>query len=93
MANLIVDIPESHILRLILQDGTGQTLDTLDTPLEGHVDNILLTAVDKLLKRNSMDRFAFAAVTAGAGIDKTSSLYRIVKSFASAVSATNVESR
>lgn len=93
--NLIlhIDTPEPATLRLVLRNAAGHELDRSDTPLTGHVDNILLTAVDKLLKRNSMDRFALEAVEAGLGIDKNSTLCRIVSSFAAAIAATPAESR
>ena len=85
---LVVDTPETDLLRLTLQGGSGMVLDTLEAPIHGHVDNHLLTAVDILLKRNTMDRFALTAVLVGAGIDKNSSLCRIVTSFASAIAVT-----
>lgn len=90
---LIVDTPETGILTLTLQDASGTVVDSLDIPLEGHVDNVLLTSVDKLLQRNTIDRFALDAVQAGGGIDKNSSLCRIVKSFASALAATHAGGR
>ena len=85
---LVIDTPEADLLRLTLQDRAGVVLDTLEAPIHGHVDNHLLTAVDILLKRNTMDRFALTAVLVGAGIDKNSSLCRIVTSFASAIAVT-----
>jgi tRNA A37 threonylcarbamoyladenosine modification protein TsaB len=93
MAKLLIDTPDPAVLRLILQDDAGTTLDRADIPLEGYVDNLLLTAVDKLLKENTMDRFALNAVLVGARIDKNTSLCRIVKSFASAVAVTPAEGR
>jgi tRNA A37 threonylcarbamoyladenosine modification protein TsaB len=88
MAKLLIDTPDPATLLLVLQDDDGQVLDQVRIPWEGHVDNLLLTAVDKLLKGNTMDRFALNAVLVGAGIDKTSSLCRIVRSFASAIAVT-----
>jgi hypothetical protein len=88
MIILIVDAPDAGILRLTLQDADGTTRDTLGIPLEGFVDNLLLTAVDNLLKRHTIDKFALGAVRLGAGVDKNSSFCRIVRSLASAVAAT-----
>ena len=90
---LTVDTPDAATLRLSLRRGDGTACGSLDVPLDGYVDNLLLTAVDKLLKKHTMDRFALSAVQAGAGIDKNSSLYRIVKSFAAALAASMAERR
>ena len=90
---LVIDMPEQGVLTLTLRDGSGAVMDTLDTPVQGHVDNVLLTSVDKLLRRNNIDRFALDAVEAGGGIDKNSSLCRIVRSFASAMTATRAGGR
>jgi hypothetical protein len=84
---LIVDIPQQGVLRLELQDSQGTPIDTLETSYEGHVDNVLLTSVDNLIQRNTIAKSALRAVHVGAGIDKNSSLYRIVIAFASAISA------
>lgn len=88
---LLIDQPAPDTLVLTLTGPAGPLSDTI--PYHGHVDNILLTAVDNLLKRHSIDRFALKAVTAGPGIDKNSSLYRIVTSFGSAVSVASATRR
>jgi hypothetical protein len=90
---LIVDTPDPSFLALTLMDVGGKVMGTMDYPLEGYVDNILLTAVDILLRKYSIDRFALDAVQAGGGIDRNSSLCRIVRSFASAVAATRAGGR
>jgi hypothetical protein len=79
---LIVDLPEPGVLELHLGE------HSLRMPYTGHVDNLLLTAVDKLLQEHTIDKSAITAVQAGPGVDKNSSLYRIVTSFASAIAAT-----
>jgi hypothetical protein len=87
--HLVIDVPIPGILRLVLSDAGGHVLGTSDQPLQGYVDNILLTAVDNLLKRSSIDRSAPIDAVAGPGIDKTSSLFRIVTSFASALAVSS----
>jgi hypothetical protein len=82
---LIVDTPEQGILRLTLEGSSGGVVGQSELPISGHVDNLLLTAVDELLKKSNLDRSALTAVQLGAGIDKNSSLCRIVQSFAAAV--------
>lgn len=84
---LTIDVPKEGVLRLVLVDGQGSELAREDVAYQGHVDNLLLTAVDNLLRRSNLHKSALSNVVAGQGIDKNSSLYRIVISFSSAVSA------
>lgn len=84
--SLTIDVPGPGIIRLTLVRG-GRTVDTVQLLYQGHVDNLLLTGVDNVLKRSRMHKSALRDVKLGAGIDKNSSLYRIVQSFASAIRA------
>lgn len=84
---LIIDVPQEGVLRLVLADDQGKQVGQEDMAYQGHVDNLLLTAVDNLLRRSNLHKSALSNVIAGQGIDKNSSLYRIVTSFSSAVSA------
>lgn len=84
--SLLVDLIPPHVLRLTLMRG-DEVLDTWEEPIIHNADEILLTGVDKLLQRNTIDRSALKKVQSGQGIDKNSSLYRIVTSFAAAVQA------
>ncbi len=90
---LTVDQQEQGHLLLELCDAAGQQVASADVPYEGHVDNILLTAVDNFLRRNTIRKSALTAVRLGAGIDKNSSLYRIVTSFAEAIAAVALNRR
>lgn len=83
---LTVDQPEAGMLRLTLEGG-GKTLDRLEIAYLHPVDNLLLTAIDNLLNKNRVHKFALKAVQLGQGVDKNSSLYRMVQSFASAIAA------
>jgi hypothetical protein len=82
-----VSQPQAGILRFQLSDRAGAELASEDLPHTGHVDNLLLTGVDNLLKRSKLHKSALRLVVLGQGIDKNSSLYRIVQSFAAAVTA------
>ncbi len=82
---LTVDMAGPDALRLTL-DGPGGPY-AVSVPFRGHVDNVLLTAVDKLLEEHRIHKSALASVRAGAGVDKNSSLCRLVKSCAAAVAA------
>ena len=84
---LTIDTPEAGMLRFVLRGSGGDEIDRVECAYSGPVDNLLLTTVDNLLKRSNVDRFALKAVELGSGIDKSSSLYRIVQSFAAAVAA------
>lgn len=84
---ITVDTPAPGLLEFTLTAIDGGQLDALTEHYHGPVDNLLLTSIDKLLKRNSIDKFALKAVQLGQGIDKNSSLYRMVQSFATAIMA------
>jgi hypothetical protein len=84
---LTVSQPQVGILRLQLTDQAGSEMASEDLPHTGHVDKLLLTGVDNLLKRSKLHESALRLVVVGQGIDKNSSLYRIVQSFAAAVTA------
>ena len=82
---LTIDTPSPELLTFTLQYGDGTQIDQVECAFVRPVDNILLTTVDNLIKRSRLDRFALQAVKLGSGIDKSSSLYRIVQSFAAAI--------
>lgn len=82
---LTIDSPEQGVLELRIATALGREIAHEIVRYEGPVDNLLLTTVDNLFNRNTLDRFALKSVAPGQGIDKDSSLYRIVQSFASAV--------
>ncbi len=85
--HLSIDTPQAGILRLALSDGAGRELDRQDLDYQGHVDNLLLTGVDNLLRRSKLHKSALKSVAPGQGIDKNSSLYRIVQSLSAAITA------
>lgn len=82
---IIVDTPSPDLLVCTLESADGTQLDRLEMAYHGPVDNILLTTVDNLIKRNRLHKFALKAVRQGQGVDKNSSLYRMVQSFATAL--------
>jgi hypothetical protein len=85
---LTVDTPEPGVLRLVLSDPAGEgELASQDIAYSGHVDNILLTGVDNLLKRSKLHKSSLKSVALGQGIDKNSSLYRIIQSLSAAITA------
>lgn len=85
--NLSIDTPSQGLLTIVLSEREGRVIERVECTFSGPVDNLLLTTVDNLLKRSNVDRFALDAVQLGSGIDRSSSLYRIVQSFAAAIAA------
>jgi hypothetical protein len=85
---ITINTPAPEILTFELRSSDGVVKDTVECAYTRPVDNLLLTTVDNLLNRSRLDRFALIAVELGTGIDKSSSLYRIVQSFAAAIVAT-----
>lgn len=90
---LTVDTQEQGRLELGLLGPDGTAIASEIVPYQGHVDNILLTVVDNFLKRNTIEKSVLVTVRIGAGIDKNSSLYRIVQSFAKAVAVVSASRR
>lgn len=84
---ITIDVPSAGTLRFVLATLSGEPLDEQEVTYQGPVDNLLLTTVDKLLERNRLHKFALKAVRPGQGIDKNSSLYRMIQSFATAITA------
>lgn len=85
--SITVDTPEPGILTLALDTLSGERIDEVRMPYQGPVDNLLLTGIDNLLNKHRLHKFALKAVRQGQGIDKNSSLYRMVQSFATAITA------
>ena len=84
---LIIDAPQPGLMTFVLRDGSGVVIDRVECEFSGPVDNLVLTTIDSLFKRSNLDRFALKSVELGTGIDKGSSLYRIVQSVSAAVAA------
>lgn len=83
---LVFDVEGNEII-LTLHDERGVEVDRFRMVYRPPVDNLLLTAIDNLLNRNRLHKFALKAVQLGQGVDKNSSLYRMVQSFAAAITA------
>lgn len=59
----------------------GKVLDTVQEAFDKNADTVLLTTVDKFLKRNRIDPLSISTVEVDERIDKNSSLYKIVRTF------------
>lgn len=91
MATIVIDCIDGNIV-LTLHDEQGVVVDKQSVMPQRHspagqagVDNLLLTAIDNLIERNTMDKRVFRSVRVGQGIDKDSVLYRIVSAVALAI--------
>jgi wyosine [tRNA(Phe)-imidazoG37] synthetase (radical SAM superfamily) len=85
--SITIDTPAPDVLSFTLEAADGTLLDRIEVPYRGPVDNLLLTGIDNLLNKHRLHKFALNAVRHGQGIDKNSSLYRMVQSFATAITA------
>jgi hypothetical protein len=81
---LVISMPDSGTVRAELFCG-GVSVARQEVPNRGHVDNMLLTAVDNMYIEHILDRFAEIRVTAGPGIDNYSLLDKIVLSLDAAL--------
>jgi hypothetical protein len=84
MANLEIHYLGEKKIQVLLKEGRA-VMDTVDFEFDKNVDTLLLESVDKILKRNKIDITSLKNVRLVGDIDKNSSLYKIVKSFESAV--------
>jgi hypothetical protein len=89
---LEIDVQDGQLVLALLNEH-NVAVDELRLDSKGHADEIILIGVDKMLKRNNIDRSALTAIQRGQGIDKNSSLDRIVTSFASAIVAASYGQR
>ena len=66
---------KEFVIELVLD---GQAIDRLITPLDRHFDTLLVTCIDKLLKRNRIDNVCVNGVIAGPHLAESSVSYNIV---------------
>lgn len=74
-------------LKLSLHTGK-RVIDELILPIDRNLDTQLITGLDKLFRRNRLDRLSLKAVEIGGNIDKNSSSYRIILAFKKGLLAT-----
>ncbi len=59
-------------------------IDTLTFDFEANLDSVLISTVDKILKRNKIETLSLKTVKIGGDIDKNSSAYKIALTFCKA---------
>lgn len=89
-----MDRPPSPTLKFVFHDGAisvslvlgGTPVETFEIPPKGHLDEVLIPTLDDLLKRHRIDPLVLGKATIIAeAIDRNSSAYRIVHTWAAAL--------
>ncbi len=73
-------------MELELRDGK-KCIDTLTFNFDANLDSVLISAVDKIIKRNKIDTLSLKTIKAAGKVDKFSSAYKIVQTFIEAIKA------
>jgi len=85
--NLIINFTEKRgEIRLELQKGKV-CIDTLTFDFEANLDSVLISAVDKICKRNRIETLSLKTVKVAGNIEKSSSAYKIALTFIEAIKA------
>lgn len=79
--NLIINFTEKRgEVRLELRDGK-RLIDTLTFSFEANLDKVLIEAVDKILKRNRIDKLSLKTIRASGSVNPNSSAHKIALTF------------
>ena len=65
----------------------GKLIDTLDFSFHGNLDDLLISSVDKVLKKNRIETLSLKTVKVLGNIEKSSSAYKIAQTFVKAIKA------
>ena len=63
----------------------GKLIDTLDFSFQGNLDDLLIAAVDKIMKRNKIETLSLKTVKVSGKVNKESSAYKIAQTFIEAI--------
>jgi len=85
--NLIINFTEKRgEVELKLQEGK-RLIDTLTFEFEANLDSVLISAVDKIIKRNRIETLSLKTVKVLGNVEKSSSAYKIAQTFIEAIKA------
>ncbi len=85
--NLIINFTEKKgEVELKLQDGR-KLIDSLTFDFEANLDSVLISAVDKICKRNRIERLSLKTIQVLGNVEKSSSAYKIAQTFIEAIKA------
>ena len=73
-------------MELKLQDGR-KLIDSLTFDFEANLDSVLISAVDKICKRNRIERLSLKTIQVLGKVEKSSSAYKIAQTFIEAIKA------
>ena len=83
---LIINFKDRGKVELRLKHG-GVCIDSLTFEFESNLDSVLISAVDKILKRNRIDTSSLKTIKVAGNIEKSSSAYKIAQTFIEAIKA------
>jgi hypothetical protein len=83
---LIINFKDREKVELQLKQGRVLT-DTLTFDFEANLDSVLISAVDKICKRNRIEALSLKTVKVAGKVDKGSSAYKIAQTFIEAIKA------
>ena len=85
--NLIINFTEKRgEVELKLLNGK-RLIDTLTFEFESNLDSVLISAVDKILKRNRIETLSLKTIKTAGEVDKFSSANKIAETFIEATKA------
>ena len=85
--NLIINFTKKRgEVELKLQKGK-KLIDSLTFDFEANLDSVLISAVDKICKRNKINPLSLKTVKTSGNVEKSSSAYKIAQTFIGAIKA------
>jgi len=82
--DLIINFKDRGKVELQLKRGRVLT-DTLTFEFEANLDSVLISAVDKIIKRNRIESLSLKTVKVSGNVEKSSSAYKIARTFIEAI--------
>jgi len=82
--DLIINFKDRVKVELQLKRGRVLT-DTLTFEFEANLDSVLISAVDKIIKRNRIESLSLKTVKVSGNVEKSSSAYKIARTFIEAI--------
>ncbi len=84
MAELIIEFKDKKEIELKLLKNK-EVLDMLTIKLDIHLDTLLVTSIDKILKRNRIDTLSLSDVRVAGSVEPSSVAYLVAKAIAEAL--------
>lgn len=81
---LVISSKKPNNFTLTLKRGK-RIVDAVDFEFDKNLDTRLIQGIDFFIKRNKIDIFAFSRFVLGRGVDRKSSMYKILKAWLAGV--------